>query len=205
LIGVPGTTGATGATGSQGLTGLTGPTGDMGPQGLIGLTGPTGDTGPQGLIGLTGLTGATGASGIMSFGYFYALMPNDNTATVAVATAVNFPQNGAANGIVRSGNSEFILPSIGTYEVFWQVSISEAGQLVLGLDSGSGVVEQAFTMAGRAGLTSQITNQVLIQTTAINTLLSVRNAAGNSTALTITPIAGGTRPVSATLMIKQIQ
>jgi hypothetical protein len=45
---------------------------------------------------------------------------------------------------------------------------------------------------------------VLISTTAENSMLSVRNPVGNSTALTITPLAGGTRPVSASLVIKQI-
>ena len=36
------------------------------------------------------------------------------------------------------------------------------------------------------------------------TVFTVRNPSGNSTALTITPIAGGTRPNSASLVIEQI-
>lgn len=36
-------------------------------------------------------------------------------------------------------------------------------------------------------------------------ILTVRNPADNSTALTITPNAGGTNPVSAHLVITQIQ
>jgi hypothetical protein len=141
----------------------------------------------------------------MAFGYFYALMPPDNAATVAPATAVDFPRDGAAIGISRAGASEFILPAIGVYEISWQVSISEAGQLILGLDSGSGVVEQPNTVVGRATGTSQITNQVLLTTTAAASILTVRNPAGNSTALTATPTAGGARAVSATLVIKQVQ
>lgn len=35
-------------------------------------------------------------------------------------------------------------------------------------------------------------------------VLTVRNPAGNAAALTITPLAGGTRPVSAHLVITQI-
>ncbi len=44
-----------------------------------------------------------------------------------------------------------------------------------------------------------------MQTTAVNSILTVRNPAGNSTALTITPLAGGTRPVSASLIVEQLQ
>jgi len=36
-------------------------------------------------------------------------------------------------------------------------------------------------------------------------VLTVRNPAGNAAALGITPLAGGTRPVSAHLVIVQIQ
>lgn len=185
--------GATGTTGSQGITGATGTTGATGPQGVIGLT------------GATGTTGATGSSGLLAFGYFYALMPGDNAATTAVGAAVSIPQDGAASGITRFSPTEFTLPAIGVYEVTWQVSVSEAGQLILGLDSGAGVVEQAHTVAGRAALTSQITNHVLLATTATNSRLSVRNASGNAAALTITTSAGGTHSVSASLLIKQIQ
>ncbi|WP_240462467.1 hypothetical protein [Myxococcus sp. CA018] len=150
--------------------------------------------------------GAPGPAGdALAFGYFYALMPPDNAATVAAASAVDFPRDGATNGISRASANEFILPAIGVYEISWQVSVSEAGQLILGLDSGSGVVEQISTVAGRATGTSQIMNHVLITTTSANSILTVRNPAGNSPALTITPLAGGTRAVSASLLIKQIQ
>ena len=45
----------------------------------------------------------------------------------------------------------------------------------------------------------------IITTTSANSILTVRNPAGNSTALTITPLSDGTRPVSAHLVITQIQ
>jgi len=44
----------------------------------------------------------------------------------------------------------------------------------------------------------------LIETTGYNSILSVRNPSGNSTALTITPLAGGTVAVSAHLVITQL-
>lgn len=52
---------------------------------------------------------------------------------------------------------------------------------------------------------SQIIGMALVATTAINSVLTVRNPAGNAAALTITPVAGGPRPVSAHLVIAQIQ
>jgi hypothetical protein len=138
----------------------------------------------------------------LNFADFYALMPSDNAATVAPGTDVSFPQNGPISGnvITRTGTSTFKLSSIGTYQVLFQVSVTEAGQLILTLNG----VDLAYTVAGRATGTSQIIGMALVQTTVINSILTVRNPAGNSTALTITPLAGGTRPVSAHLVITQI-
>ncbi len=62
----------------------------------------------------------------------------------------------------------------------------------------------AYTVSGRATGTDQIVGMVIVTTSAPNSILTVRNPAGNSTALTITPDAGGTRPVSAHLVIVQL-
>ena len=134
-------------------------------------------------------------------------MPGDNSATIAAGAAVSFPQDGETSGISRSGgsDSQFVLEAIGVYAISWQVSLSEAGQLVLGLDGGLGVVEVAYSVAGRATGTSQISNQVLLRTTAAHSLLTVRNPAGNATALTLSPQAGGARPVSASVVILQLR
>lgn len=93
---------------------------------------------------------------------------------------------------------------IGVYEVTWQVSIDEPGQLELWLDSGSGAVALPATTVGRATGTSQLFGNTLIETTAVNSILSVRNPTGNIPALIITPTAGGTHSVSATLTIKKL-
>jgi hypothetical protein len=81
------------------------------------------------------------------------------------------------------------------------VSVNEPGQLNLTLNG----ADQVDTVVGRATATSQIVGMSLVTTSVINSILTVRNPAANSTALTITPIAGGTRPVSAHLVITQIQ
>ena len=62
-----------------------------------------------------------------------------------------------------------------------------------------------YTVVGRANGTSDIIGMSIIITTEVNSILTVRNPAGNLTALTITPLASGTKPVSAHLVIMQIQ
>jgi hypothetical protein len=135
------------------------------------------------------------------YALFFALMPGDNSATVAVGAAVQFPQNGPTSGVIaRTGPSTFNLPNVGTYEVTWQASISEPGQLQLAI----GGVGLPNTVVGRATGTSQLVGSTIITTSVPNSVLSVINPVGNSTALTVTPIAGGTNSVSATLTIKAL-
>lgn len=202
-VGPAGPVGATGAAGSAGAVGSAGPVGATGAVGPAGAVGPTGATGVAGPAGATGVTGATGAAGsVLGFADFFALMPPDNAATVAPGTDVSFPQDGPTSGITiaRTGPSSFNLAAIGTYQILFQVSINEAGQLILTLNG----ADLAPTVVGRATGTSQIVGMALVQTTVINSILTVRNPAGNATALTITPLAGGTRPVSAHLVITQL-
>ena len=216
-VGPQGPIGLTGPAGPQGPIGLTGPAGPQGPIGLTGPTGPqgpigeTGPAGPQGPIGETGPAGPQGPIGetgpagtVLSFADFYALMPPDNAATVAVGGDVEFPQDGPASAdgnITRVGPETFNLAEIGTYQVFFEVPVTEAGQLVLTLND----AELAYTVVGRASGTSQIIGMALVTTTTADSVLTVRNPAGNATALTITPVAGGISPVSAHLVITQLQ
>jgi hypothetical protein len=139
----------------------------------------------------------------MAFSDFFALMPPDNAATVGIGTDVSFPQNGPTSGsaIARTSASVFNLSAVGTYQVMFEVSVTEPGQLNLTLNG----ADLAYTVVGRATGNSQIVGMSLVTTTVINSLLTVRNPASNSTALTITPIAGGTRAISAHLVITQIQ
>lgn len=163
--------------------------------------GPAGPVGPQGPIGETGPAGPVG--GVLNFADFYALMSPDNAATVAPGTDVSFPQDGPNSGtdIVRTGPSSFNLAQIGTYQILFQVGVTEAGQLILTLNG----EDLEYTVVGRATGTSQIVGMAIVTTTVINSILTVRNPAGNAAALGITPLAGGTRPVSAHLVIIQIQ
>ena len=195
--GPPGPPGATGATGATGAAGPAGPAGAAGPAGPAGAAGPAG---PAGAAGPAGPQGEPG--GVLGFADFVALMPPDNAATVALGGDVDFPQNGPTSGtsILRAGVDSFTLVDVGTYQVLFQVSVDEAGQLVLTLN---GAV-LAYTVVGRATGTSQIVGIALVTTVVANSVLTVRNPAGNAAALTITPLAGGASPVSAHLTITQL-
>ena len=128
-------------------------------------------------------------------------MPPDNAATVAVGSAVEFPQDGPESGsIARLSASTFSLPSIGTYRVAFSVSVNEAGQLGLRLNGAL----LAYTVYGRATGTSEITGEAFVRTTAVNAILEVVNPAGNAAALTVTPLAGGTNPAVASLTIERL-
>ena len=132
---------------------------------------PPGPAGPQGPVGPRGPAGPQGVPGV------------------------------SGSGIARTGPDSFNLAEIGTYQVFFQVSVTEAGQLILTLNG----EDLAYTVAGRAAGTTQIVGLAIVETTVTDSVLTVRNPEGTAAALTITPLAGGTRPVSAHLVITQIQ
>ncbi len=199
--GIQGNPGVAGLTGGTGLTGTAGPIGLTGSTGLRGSTGPTGSPGALGAAGSTGATGATGPSATPDFAEFYALMPPDNAATVAPGTSVAFPRNGPTSGtIVRVAPSTFLLPNIGTYSVMFSVPVTEAGQLVLNLNG----AELPNTVYGRATGSSPIAGATLITTTGSNSVLSVNNPSSAAAALTITPLAGGPDPDTASLVIQEL-
>ena len=60
----------------------------------------------------------------------------------------------------------------------------------------------AYTVVGRATGTSQLVGMSFVTT--VNSTISIMNPPGNSTALTITPNAGGASAVSATLTITRM-
>jgi hypothetical protein len=176
--------------------------GAAGIPGVAGPAGAPGIAGVAGVAGIQGVPGIPGAPGILDFSDFFALMPGDNAATVGAGDPVLFPQNGSTNGtITRIDADSFLLPTIGTYLVQFQVSVTEPGQLVLTLNGNL----IANSVVGRATGTSQIVGVSLVTTTTPDSVLEVINPPGNSPALTITPDAGGTHAVSAHLVIIRIQ
>lgn len=67
-----------------------------------------------------------------------------------------------------------------------QILLREDIQLLLTLNG----EDLEYTVVGRATGASQIIGMAVIETTAVNFVLTVRNPAGNAAALTITPVAG---------------
>ena len=204
--GPAGDCGETGPMGPMGPVGPRGPAGQRGPAGepgAAGPQGPAGATGPMGPRGLTGPAGPRGPAGrMLNYADFYAIMPPDNTEAVIAGSDISFPQNGPSSGtdIARTGPSSFRLAPIGVYLVQFQVPVNESGQLVLTLNG----EDLPYTLAGKATGTSPIIGLAIVTTSSVNSILTVRNPSGNTPALTITPNAGGTHPVSAHLVITQI-
>ena len=188
-----------GRDGRDGRDGCDGKQGRDGRDGCDGCDGKRGRHGKQGRDGKRGRDGKPGVSGGADF---YALIPGDNAATVAPGTDVAFPQDGVNTdtNITRISAYTFNIENVGTYLVQFQVSVTEAGQLCLALNG----AEEPFTVVGRATGTSQLVGNCLIKTVTENTIVSVRNPSAETTALTITPLAGGTNPVSAHLLFLQI-
>jgi len=160
-----------------------------------------GKRGKRGKKDNQGIQGIKGISGIMNITNFYSLMPPDNSATIAIGAAINFNQDGPNNNsnITRISSSTFNLELVGIYEIIFQVSINEAAQLVIVING----TELDYTVVGRATGTNQIIGDCLILTTTPNSILSINNPIGSSTALTITPFGGGNKAISANLIIKK--
>jgi collagen triple helix repeat protein len=205
LMGPEGPRGFGGLPGPEGPEGSTGSTGEAGRQGAEGPRGPAGEPGQEGAQGARGAAGPEGPSTPPVYAEFYALMPPDNPATVGAGIPVEFPRSGpSAVGIARMNSTEFVVSTAGTYRVSFSISTDEPGQLVLAVDSGSGMVELPYTVFGRAVGTSLIAGEGLVTTTSANSVLEVRNPSGNTPALTITPKAGGSHAAAASLVIEQL-
>lgn len=188
------------AGGPPGAPGEKGEKGDAGPMGPMGPAGPKGAQGPKGEPGAPG----GGKGGVMAFSEFYSVMPPNGALIVNEGEAIEFVEDGPSNKIiVRTELDTFLLPNIGTYEVTWVVSVSGAGQLALALDSGEGFIPQETTVVGRDTYLTQLVGTCLITTESSGTLLKVINHASTN-GMRITPFAGGTKPVTARLIIKQI-
>lgn len=129
-------------------------------------------------------------------------MPPDNPDPIQPGDDVAFPNDGPSSGtdITRIDDTSFNLAEPGIYQVFFRVSVDEAGQLVLTLNGD----DIDYTVVGRSTGTSAIIGMVLIETTEDDSVLTVRNPEGNDDEINITQFAGGNRPVSANLIIIRI-
>lgn len=175
--------------------------GAVGIPGVAGPAGAPGIAGAAGAAGIQGIPGIPGAPGILDFSDFYALMGPDNGGMIAGGSPVEFPRIGSTTGAINAtSSSTFLLPTIGTYLVQFQVDTAAAAQLQLSLNT----VPLSETVVGRATGTTQIIGVSLVTTTTSGSVLEVINPPGNIP-LTIPVNDGGTHPISAHLVIIRIQ
>ncbi len=175
--------------------------GAVGIPGVAGPAGAPGLAGAAGAAGIPGIPGIPGAPGILNYSDFFALMGPDNAGPIAGGSAVSFPRVGSTNAaIFATGPTTFILPAIGTYLVQFQVDVTAPAQLQLSLNG----IPQASTVVGRATGTNQIIGVSLVTTVSAGTMLQVINPPANIP-LNLPPNDGGAHPISAHLVIIQIQ
>ena len=138
--------------------------------------------------------------GAAPYADFYALMPGDNSSTIPFLAAIEFPRTTVSNSSITSiSPTQFRLPDVGTYEVMFQLSITESARVGITLN---GSLQFASIVARSTGM-SQLIGTTLVTTTSANTMLSVVNAQ-SSGALTLTSYPGEIFPTSAHLVIKKL-
>ncbi|MDX6714450.1 MAG: hypothetical protein QOH30_1008 [Baekduia sp.] len=192
--------GATGTTGAAGRAGAPGDPGATGAEGAPGRTGATGATGS------TGATGATGPAASATYAEFYSLMPGDPsytygpTGNAPTGARILFPHAGAAQGgVVYSGGGEFTLPSAGTYRVSFSVTLAQAGQLQVVLNS----VPLPYATFGTDAAGSEITGEALVVSPGAGSVISI-NAPGSNPDISLAATPGGALPGAATLLIERV-
>ena len=180
--------GRDGAPGLPGLNGCDGCDGQDGRDGRDGPPGPTGSIGPSGSDGLPGL------NAIVCFSDFYTIASTDPPAHVAPGSSIIFDTNGPSNNIiVRVTSTQFKLPNIGTYEVYFEVNINGTPNSVILLNGTEIAYTNTNTQSG------EIIRTFLITTIIINSIISINNPTSSTTDLIIS------NKVSANhLTIKQI-
>ena len=128
-------------------------------------------------------------------------MPNDNSGNILPGENINFPLDGPIIGtdISRFSPNDFSILTVGYYQVLFQVSVSESGQLVVVLNG----IEIPYTIVGKSNLMSQIVGMCCIYVIQPS-ILNIRNPLNSLSSLEITPNAGGINPVSAHLLITRL-
>ncbi len=168
-----------------------------------------------------GMTAGPGNTGIND--YPATILISAPGPSVAFGSAVNFPRASApaVGGIVinnpgpsQSNNTEFILPSVGTYRVTWHISVDEPAQLSLWINSGPapagglfselGAASGAPANVGRSIGSSQLVGDVIFRNTVANSAIQIRNYASQSS-VSVTPQPGGTRAQAVSLIIQRLQ
>jgi hypothetical protein len=131
---------------------------------------------------------------------------NDNPSSIMPGTSVNFPKplvnTYGSIQRVSGSTSQFILPANGSFEVMFQVTIQNTGELVVVLNG----AEQFMTVVGKSG-NGQVIGMSILSTPAGGvSILSINNpVSAVNGGLKIDEATGAlSQPLSCHLIIKQI-
>jgi hypothetical protein len=177
-----------------------------GAQGVAGVAGPAGApglAGAAGAQGIPGIPGIPGAPGILDFSDFYTLA--GSITPTAGGAPYPFEADGSTTGVInRLGPTTFNLPTIGTYLVQFQASLTPASGSINQMELELNGVPIASSLVQSTG-TIQVIGISYVTTTSPNSVLSVINPL--AIAETYTPNAGsaGVNAVSAHLTIIRVQ
>lgn len=142
----------------------------------------------------------------MFFGTSGAAGAPDYGATVADGADFPIPNVGfAVGGVTALTASTFKLATAGQYEIQFQSTCTEAGQVAVFVQPG-GVGAFSAYAASRVGRATVVANQFFIScmlSVSANTVISIRNN-GSGAPLTVTPNGGGANPATTTLLIRQL-
>lgn len=168
----------------------------------MGPRGPMGPAGPQGPQGIPGPQGPAGTAGVISFANFYALMPPDNAAPIAVGGDVAFPRTAASGGtdITRLSDTSFNLATAGSYLVSFNATPNGAGRLVLTLNG----AELPYTVTSNGATGVEMAGTAIVTVTEPDSVLTVRNPAGATAPITLTATPAAGTPISANLIIAKL-
>jgi hypothetical protein len=133
---------------------------------------------------------------------------NDNPDDIEPGESIHFP-NPATNpyGTIQrlSGTSptEFLLPANSVFEITFQVTIQNTGELVVVLNG----IEQLMTIVGKSGGGQVVGMSIVSTPDGVSSVLSINNpSSATSGGLKVDAATGAlTEPLSCHLIIKQIK
>ena len=186
--------GTPGLPGCDGEDGEDGCDGEDGEDGEDGRDGRDGSQGPPGSQGSPGESGSPGIDAVVCFSNFYTIVTTGPPVHIVAGSSIIFDTDGPSNGIItRVNTTQFNLPNIGTYEIYFEVNINGTPDSVVVINGTEIAYTNTNTQSG------EIVRTFLIVTTTINSIISINNPAASTTDIILS------NKVSANhLIIKQI-
>jgi hypothetical protein len=130
---------------------------------------------------------------------------NDNPDPIEAGQSVNFPSpsTNPYGTIQRASPNSFTLPPNGVFEITFQVTVQNTGELVVVLNG----VEKSMTVVGKSGGGPIVGMCILATPPSINSTISINNpATATAGGVKVDEATGAlTEPLSCHLIIKQLK